>query len=92
MDFNLVLNLLQGAFIGLIAGVGMSAWVYIGSKIYPPGQEFVRRLPLTTENCTVFAVSFAFSVKCKSAVSVKNTRLIFIKSYRYHLKLLNNLD
>ena len=29
----------------------MTVWVYIGSGIYPPGQEFVRILPVYTDEC-----------------------------------------
>ncbi|XP_076801198.1 sodium-coupled monocarboxylate transporter 1-like [Clavelina lepadiformis] len=35
-----------GAFVGLLAGVGMSSWVYVGSKAYPPSNYFIRVLPL----------------------------------------------
>ena len=30
----------------------MASWVYIGSELYPPGQEFVRVLDVSTANCT----------------------------------------
>ena len=31
----------------------MTTWVYVGSKLYPPGQEFVRALQLSTAKCPV---------------------------------------
>jgi len=29
----------------------MTTWVSIGSKIYPKGQEFIRKLPSSTDQC-----------------------------------------
>jgi len=51
-----LLYYLQGAFVGLLCGLGINIWVYVGSTIYPPGQEFVRKLPVSTADCPVFDV------------------------------------
>nr|XP_002131513.1 sodium-coupled monocarboxylate transporter 1 [Ciona intestinalis] len=40
-----------GALSGVIVGVGLATWIYIGSTIYPPSNEFVRKLYLSTESC-----------------------------------------
>ena len=36
---------------GFASGIGMGIWVYMGSRIYPPGQEFVRKLAVSTDKC-----------------------------------------
>lgn len=40
-----------GAFFGLIIGLCMSTWVYVGSRIYPAGNEYVRKLPFNYSSC-----------------------------------------
>uniref|UniRef100_H2YIT5 Sodium-coupled monocarboxylate transporter 1 n=1 Tax=Ciona savignyi TaxID=51511 RepID=H2YIT5_CIOSA len=42
-----------GAFVGLLSGLAVSIWVYVGSKTYPPAAEFARRLPLDQSGCPV---------------------------------------
>nr|XP_039253945.1 sodium-coupled monocarboxylate transporter 2-like [Styela clava] len=40
-----------GAFSGLLSGLAMCIWVYVGSTIYPPTSEMLQILPLCTDNC-----------------------------------------
>lgn len=41
-----------GTLVGLLCGLGMNIWVYVGSEMYSPKPEFLRKLPLTCENGT----------------------------------------
>ena len=39
------------AIIGLICGLAVSIWVYIGSNIYPPGPTWTRQQSLNISSC-----------------------------------------
>lgn len=42
----------QGAFGGVLSGLSVTTWIYIGSTLYPPPAEYRRVLPLCTTTCT----------------------------------------
>nr|XP_002121367.1 sodium-coupled monocarboxylate transporter 1 isoform X2 [Ciona intestinalis] len=46
-----------GAFVGLLSGLAVSTWVYIGSKTYPPDPIFVRKLPVDISGCPVVNIT-----------------------------------
>uniref|UniRef100_H2YIT4 Solute carrier family 5 member 8 n=1 Tax=Ciona savignyi TaxID=51511 RepID=H2YIT4_CIOSA len=48
-----------GAFVGLLSGLAVSIWVYVGSKTYPPAAEFARRLPLDQSGCPVVPLNMS---------------------------------
>ena len=52
----------------------MNIWVYLGSRNYPPGQEFVRKLPVSTEKCSETVCAIILQVNPNSVVAffVKN--------------------
>jgi len=40
------------AIIGLISGLAISIWVYVGSNIFPPGSNWTRQQSLNISSCT----------------------------------------
>ena len=40
-----------GAHFGFLAGLGSSVWIYVGSKTYPPPNQFTKRLPTELIGC-----------------------------------------
>nr|XP_002120451.1 sodium-coupled monocarboxylate transporter 1-like [Ciona intestinalis] len=46
-----------GALVGLLGGLSMGIWLAVGSFIYPPSEEFMRKLPSTTEGCNPVEIS-----------------------------------
>ena len=59
------------SLIGLICGTVLSCWVYIGSKLNPPGIEWTRPLHLDTSMCTNQTVIESESIM-QSAVDLAN--------------------
>lgn len=51
----------QGALSGLFVGLVVGVWLGIGSFLYPPANEFVRLLPLSTEGCSNVTLHFILS-------------------------------
>ena len=50
-----------GAHIGFLSGLGVSTWIYIGSKAYPAPERFTKRLPTESIGCQTQDMFSAFS-------------------------------
>lgn len=46
-----------GAACGLMCGIALPTWIYVGSKTYPPQTHYLRKLELDTSGC-----NFAFNI------------------------------
>uniref|UniRef100_H2YSY2 Sodium-coupled monocarboxylate transporter 2 n=1 Tax=Ciona savignyi TaxID=51511 RepID=H2YSY2_CIOSA len=51
-----------GALSGVISGLALATWSYVGSTIYPPSNEFLRKMQLSTESCEFGNVSLSLNV------------------------------
>ena len=40
-----------GAHVGFLCGLGLSTWIYVGSKSYPPPSRFTKFLPTESIGC-----------------------------------------
>ena len=50
-----------GAHIGFLSGLGVSTWIYVGSKAYPPPARFTKFLPTESIGCQSGDIFQAFN-------------------------------
>ena len=59
-----------GAHVGFLCGLGLSTWIYVGSKSYPPPSRFTKFLPTESIGCQLNASAtttpFDFNDWCPS--------------------------
>nr|XP_039270916.1 sodium-coupled monocarboxylate transporter 1-like [Styela clava] len=60
-----------GAFTGLVGGVVMTTWMYIGSQSYKAGPEFTRELPRNTTNCPAYCNTIIGSENSINATTMR---------------------
>ena len=64
---------LQGAFLGVNSGLAFILWIFIGSRNHSNLQQYAKKLPLSTANCSITHINhltnFNFSTFPSNLVS-----------------------